>query len=159
MNLLNKEEASRPHTLAWHFLPRPSEFLLPTELLLTPLTGTYFANPLSPDKIISASQISWRPREEIGLQLHGKYAHSNGDTGTDSCRPRVSQSLLSEMLSYPAMVTPSRRKPPLFATLSSHQTQYFSFPDSIWLISLLSCGRNSSFQPEGDTPSSETKLH
>lgn len=112
MNLLNKEEASRPHTLAWHFLPRPSEFLLPAELLLTPLTGTYFANPLSPDKIISASQISRRPREERGPQLHGKCAHSNrdtgtrghGDTGTDSCRPCVSQSLLSEMLTYLAMV-------------------------------------------------------
>jgi len=58
MNLLNKEEASRPHTLAQHFLPRPSEFLLPAELLLTLLTGTCFADPLSPDKIISASQIS-----------------------------------------------------------------------------------------------------
>lgn len=58
MNLLNKEEASRPHTLAGHFLPRPSEFLLPAELLLTGLTRTYSANPLSPDKIISTGQIS-----------------------------------------------------------------------------------------------------
>ena len=52
------------------------------------------------------------------------------------------------------------RKTPLFvALLSSHKAHYFSFTDSIFLISLLSCGKNPSFQSEGDLLRSETKLH
>lgn len=55
MNLLNKE-ASRPQTSALHFLPRPSQLPLPAKALSTVFTGTYFVDPLSPDKIISTSQ-------------------------------------------------------------------------------------------------------
>lgn len=133
---------------------------LPGELLLTLLTGTYFADPLSPDKIISTSRISTEAEGRQRALAPWQWARSNEDMGTDSCRPPVSESLLSGILSYPATVTPSSRKIPLLVTLlSSHQAQYFNFTDSIWLLSLLSCGRNSSFQPEGDMPSSETKLH
>lgn len=58
MHLLNKEEAFSSHILALHFLPSSSSSLLPTGLMLILFTGTYFAEPLSPDKIISTSQIA-----------------------------------------------------------------------------------------------------
>lgn len=131
-------------------------------MLLTLLTGTYLADPLSPDKIISTSLISTEAeggKEWRGLSLHSgrpaRWRRTRGGTAVDS-----EPVFFSECFLTPTMVTPSSRKTPLFATfLSSHQAQYFSFTDSIWLISLLSCDRNSPFQPEGDMPSSETKLH
>lgn len=45
------------------------------------------------------------------------------------------------------------------ALLSSWKGQHFRFTDSILLISLLLGGKTTSFQPEGDMRSSETKLY
>lgn len=73
-------------------------------------------------------------------------------------KPGVNESPLPRILSYPTVGALLSRKTPLFATLlSSHKAQYFSFPDSFLLISLLSYGTNPSVQPEGDLLRSETK--
>lgn len=60
--------------------------------------------------------------------------------------PSVNESLLPAILSYPTVLITLSRKPPLLTTLlSSCKAQYFSFTDSLLLISLPLCGKNSSF--------------
>ena len=163
MNLVNKEEASRLHALTTRFSSGLRSILFPAGLQMT-LSVTYAADPLSPDKIISTSQKTTNTEEaEMVLTPRWWDCHNSepgrtrGQTSVDLviCEP-----LLPRIL-YPTTVLLSSRKTPLLPTgLPSHKAQCFNFPtDSILLISLLSHGKNSSLQPEGDPPRSETKLH